>query len=55
MGEDEEGLELIMLGQILAEWDATHSHLTVANEAEGMKAWSSVLTGIIEPAGFIDR
>ena len=52
-GEDEEGLELIMLGQILAEWDATHSHLTVANEAEGMKGWSSVLTGIIEPADLL--
>ena len=52
-GEDGEGLELIMLGHILAEWDAKQSHLTVANEAEGMKAWSSMLTGIIEPADLL--
>ena len=50
--EDEgngEGLDLITLGHTLAEWDAAQSHLTVANEAEGFKAWSSMLTEIIKP------
>ena len=50
--EDEgngEGLDLITLGHTLAEWDAAQSHLTVANEAEGFKAWNSMLTGIIKP------
>ena len=50
--EDEgngEGLDLITLGHSLAEWDAAQSHLTVANEAEGLKAWSSMLTEIIKP------
>ena len=50
--EDEgngEGLDLITLGHSLAEWDAAQSHLTVANEAEGFKAWSSMLTEIIKP------
>jgi superfamily II DNA or RNA helicase len=50
--EDEgngEGLDLITLGHTLAEWDAAQSHLTVANEAEGFKAWNSMLTEIIKP------
>ena len=50
--EDEgngEGLDLITLGHSLAEWDAAQSHLTVANEAEGFKAWNSMLTEIIKP------
>jgi superfamily II DNA or RNA helicase len=50
--EDEgngEGLDLITLGHTLAEWDAAQSHLTVDNEAEGFKAWNSMLTGIIKP------
>ena len=50
--EDEgngEGLDLITLGHSLAEWDAAQGHLTVANEAEGFKAWNSMLTGIIKP------
>lgn len=46
---DEQGAELMIFGDGLAEWHGEQARLTIANELNGLKSWDAKLAGVLDP------